>query len=134
MAVTKLDITSQQPFAHGKIFEETGPYEQIDGIAHFAVDPGHPANSPITDLELAPRNAGGEVTFSADFRILRPVESEQGNHRILFDILNRGRPPALRNLNSAPEVAPDEQMDPGNGFLMRRGYTVAWCGWQHDAA
>jgi Alpha/beta hydrolase domain len=133
MAVTELDITSQQPFAHGKIFEETGPYEQIDGIAHFAVDPGHPANSPITDLELAPRNASGQVTFSADFRILRPVEPGRGNHRILFDILNRGRPPALRNLNSAPEVAPDEPMDPGNGFLMRRGYTVAWCGWQHDA-
>jgi hypothetical protein len=23
-------------------------------------------------------------------------------------------------------------MDPGNGFLMRQGYTVVWCGWQHD--
>jgi len=73
------------------------------------------------------------VTFSADFRILKPVKLRQGSHRILFDILNRGRPPALRNLNSAPDVLPDEPMDPGNGFLMRRGYTVAWCGWQHDA-
>jgi len=23
-------------------------------------------------------------------------------------------------------------MDPGNGFLMRQGYTVVWCAWQHD--
>jgi hypothetical protein len=23
-------------------------------------------------------------------------------------------------------------MDPGNGFLMRQGYTVVWCGWQDD--
>lgn len=133
MALTRLDIKSRQPFAQGKRFGEVGPYEQIDGIAHFAVDPGHPANSPITDLEFAPRDAGGRVSFSADFRILKPVESRQGNHRILFDILNRGRPPGLRNLNSALDVAPDQPMDPGNGFLMRRGYTVAWCGWQHDA-
>ena len=27
---------------------------------------------------------------------------------------------------------PTEPLDPGNGFLMRQGYTVAWCGWQHD--
>jgi hypothetical protein len=133
MAVTRLDIKSRQPFAQGKHFGEVGPYEQIDGIAYFAIDPDHPANGPITDLELAPRDATGQVTFSADVRILRPVEPQRGNHRILFDILNRGRPPALRNLNSAPDVLPDEPMDPGNGFLMRQGYAVAWCGWQHDA-
>jgi hypothetical protein len=51
---------------------------------------------------------------------------------LLFDILNRGKQLALRNLNSAPDVAPNAPLDPGNGFLMRQGYTVAWCGWQHD--
>ena len=50
----------------------------------------------------------------------------------MLDVLNRGKPLALRNINSAPEVAPDAPMDAGNGFLMREGYTVAWCGWQHD--
>jgi hypothetical protein len=60
------------------------------------------------------------------------VEPQRGNHRLLFDILNRGRGPGLRNLNSAQDVAPTEPLDPGNGFLMRQGYTVAWCGWQHD--
>ena len=114
MAVTRLDIKSRQPFAQGKHFGEVGPYEQIDGIAYFAIDPDHPANGPITDLELAPRDATGQVTFSADVRILRPVEPQRGNHRILFDILNRGRPPALRNLNSAPDVLPDEPMDRNN--------------------
>jgi hypothetical protein len=133
MAVTRLDIKSRQPFAQGKNFGEVGTYEQIDGTAHFTVDPGHPANSPITDLGLAARDANGQVAFSADFRILRPLELQRGNHRLLFDILNRGRPPALRNLNSELDLPPDEPMDPGNGFLMRWGYTVAWCGWQHDA-
>ena len=132
MAVTKLVITSRRPFAEEKAFGQVGPYEQLDGTVSFAVDPTHPANQLITDLKLAPRDVSGRVHFSADWRILRPVEPQRGNHRLLFDILNRGRGPGLRNLNSAQDVAPTEPLDPGNGFLMRQGYTVAWCGWQHD--
>ena len=132
MAVTKLLITSRRAFAQEKAFGHVGPYEQLDGIVYFAVDPSHAANRLITDLKLAPRDARGLVHFSADWRLLRPVEPQRGNHRLLFDILNRGRGPALRNLNSAPDVLPHEPLDPGNGFLMRQGYTVAWCGWQHD--
>jgi hypothetical protein len=132
MAVTKLLITSRRPFAQEKAFGQVGPYEQLDGLVYFAVDPHHPANAVITDLKLAPRDADGLVHFAADWRLLRPVEPRRGNHRLLFDILNRGRGPALRNLNSAPDVLPTEPLDPGNGFLMRYGYTVAWCGWQHD--
>lgn len=132
MPVTKIEIKTQQTFADGKAFGEVGAYEQLDGIVHFAVDPGNSANETIADLELAPRDAKGLVTFSSDFRILRPVNPERGNRRILMDIPNRGKPLALRNINSAPEVAPDAPMDPGNGFLMRQGYTVVWCAWQHD--
>lgn len=132
MAVTKLLITSRRPFAQEKAFAQIGPYEQLDGTVYFAVDPNHPANRLITDLKLAPRDASGRVHFSADWRLLRPMAPPRGNHRLLFDILNRGRGPVLRNLNSAPDVAPNEPLDPGNGFLMRHGYTVAWCGWQHD--
>jgi hypothetical protein len=132
MAVTKLLITSRRPFAQGKAFGHVGAYEQLDGTVHFVVDPSHSANQVITDLQLAPRDANGGVHFSADWRLLRPVEPQRRNHRLLFDILNRGRGPALRNLNSAADVLPNEPPDPGNGFLMRQGYTVAWCGWQHD--
>jgi hypothetical protein len=132
MAVTTMLITSRRPFAQEKAFGNVGPYEQLDGTVYFAVDPNHPANSVITDLQLAPRDANGRVQFSADWRLLRPVEPRRGNHRLLFDILNRGRGPVLRNINSAPDVLPTEPLDPGNGFLMRQGYTVAWCGWQHD--
>jgi alpha/beta hydrolase family protein len=132
MAVTKMLITSRRPFAEEKAFGQVGPYEQLDGTVYFAVDPTHPANQLITDLKLAPRDVSGRVHFSADWRLLRPVEPQRGNHRLLFDILNRGRGPGLRNLNSAQDVAPTEPLDPGNGFLMRQGYTVAWCGWQHD--
>jgi len=123
---------SRRSFAEEKAFGQVGPYEQLDGTVYFAVDPTHPANQLITDLKLAPRDVSGRVHFSADWRLLRPVEPQRGNHRLLFDILNRGRGPGLRNLNSAQDVALTEPLDPGNGFLMRQGYTVAWCGWQHD--
>ncbi len=133
MPVVSLDITNQQPLAGGHTFDGVGRYVQIDGTAHFSVDPLHPANDLITDLKLAPRDDAGRVRFSADFRILRPENPQQGNHRIFFDILNRGRGTALRNFNNAPDIPADQPLDTGNGFLMRQGYTVVWCGWQHDA-
>jgi hypothetical protein len=132
MAVVRLDINFKRPLAQGRTFGSVGPYEQLDGTVYFAVDPDHPANSLIADLKLAPRDSGGRVTFSSDFRILRPLNPGLGNRRLLLDVLNRGRPTALRNINSAPDVAPAAPIDPGNGFLMRQGYTVVWCGWQHD--
>ena len=105
MPVTRLEITSQEPFADGQSFGEVGSYTQIDGTAHFAVDPLHPANETIADIKLAPRNADGLVEFSADFRILRPDDPGKGNRRLLLDVLNRGKALALRNINSAPDVA-----------------------------
>ena len=133
MAVTKLEIKSRQPFAQGQSFGQVGAYEQLDGTVHFAVDPNHPANGPITDIKLAPRDANGLVNFSSDFRLLAPAEAGKGNRRLLFDILNRGRGPVLRNINNAPDLLASQPLEAGNGFLMRQGYTVAWCGWQHDA-
>ncbi len=132
MPVTRLEVTSERPFADGRAFGKVGAYTQVDGRAYFAVDPVHPANETIADIKLAPRNEQGLVEFSADFRVLRPVEQGKGNGRLLLDVLNRGKALALRNINSAPDVPPDGPMDPGNGFLMREGYTLAWCGWQHD--
>jgi len=36
-------------------------------------------------------------------------------------------------LNRAPrQTVPSAPLDVGDGFLMRQGYTVVWCGWQHD--
>ncbi len=132
MSVTKLEIKSRQPFASGESFGRVGQYEQLDGTVHFAVDPNNAVNETIADLDLAPRDAQGLVTFSSDFRILQPVDPQRGNRRILLDILNRGKALALRNINSAPDIAPDAPLDPGNGFLMRQGYAVVWCAWQHD--
>jgi hypothetical protein len=127
MAVTALEIKTCSPFAQGTAFGDVGPYQQLDGTVHFAVDPDHPRNAGITDLTLAPRDTQGLVHASADFRMLQPVALQHSNRRMLLDIVNRGNPTALTNFNSAVG-----RMDAGNGFLMRQGYTVVWCGWQDD--
>ncbi len=127
MAVTALEIKTHSPFAQGTAFGDVGPYQQLDGTVHFAVDPDHLRNTGITDLKLAPRDAHGLVHCAADFRMLQPVALQHGNQRLLLDIVNRGNPTALTNFNSAVG-----RMEPGNGFLMRQGYTVVWVGWQDD--
>ena len=132
MALTRLEISARRAFAAGHKFGEVGAYEQLDGTAQFAVAPEHSDNAVIADIRLAPRNAAGRVPFSANFRILKPVDNDHGNGRLLLDVPNRGRELALKNLNSAPDTPPHADPHPGNGFLMRRGYTLVWCGWQHD--
>jgi hypothetical protein len=127
MAVTTVEIKTRSLFAQGVTFGDVGPYEQLDGTVHFAVDPHHPRNAGITDLKLAPRDAQGLVHCSADFRMLKPVALQYGNQRLLLDIVNRGNPTVLTNFNSAVG-----RLEPGNGFLMRQGYTVLWVGWQDD--
>src|SRR4249920_1927121 len=90
MAVIALEIKTRSPFAQGTVFGDTGPYEQLDGTVYFAVDPDHPRNAGITDLKLAPRDAQGLVQCAADFRLLKPVTLQDGNQRLLLDIVNRG--------------------------------------------
>ena len=132
MAITELEITNRTSFASGESFGDVGAYELLEGTAHYAVDPLHARNKGITDLNLAPRNSAGKVEFSADFAMLRPVNIDRGNRRILFDVVNRGRKTAL-SMNSVPAATdPTAPLEAGNGYLMRRGYTVVWGGWQAD--
>ena len=132
MALTELEITKRSSFAAGERFGDVGAYELLEGTAHYTVDPLHARNQGITDLDLAPRNSAGQVEFSADFAMLQPVNIDNGNRRILFDVVNRGRKTAL-SLNSVPTPNdPTSPLEAGNGYLMRRGYTVVWAGWQAD--
>jgi len=131
--VTSLDIQTRAVVLGGQPFGSAGAYEKIAGTIRFAVDPGHPLQQSITDIGLAQRNAAGQVEFSGDFYLLKPVDPRKGNGRLLLDVANRGRKVALSVFNSAVRVPnPATPADFGNGFLMRHGYTVAWVGWQHD--
>ncbi|MCH8226737.1 MAG: hypothetical protein IIC97_12810, partial [Chloroflexi bacterium] len=95
MPVTRLEIINREPFADGESFGDVGPYDLVEGNAHFAVDPLHDRNLAITDLELAPRDTAGKVRFSAHFAMLQPHDADKGSGRLLFDVVNRGRKTAL---------------------------------------
>ena len=131
--VTGIQIESRTEVLGGKPFGAAGPYEKIVGKVLFAVDPSHPRNKAIVDIDKAPRNAEGRVTFSADLYVLAPKDSTRGNGVAFFDVLNRGRKNIIRDFNRAPQVPdPTAEADFGDGFLLRQGYTLVWVGWQFD--
>jgi hypothetical protein len=133
MPLTRFEITSRVPYAGGRRFGAAGAYEQVDGAAHFAVDPNHPANALICDLKQAPRNGAGLVEFAADFSVVLPVDARLANGRCIVELPNRGRRRVVAMMNCAPPDAPvGPQAHPGDGFLFARGYTVVSVGWQWD--
>jgi hypothetical protein len=131
MAVTHLEIARREQVLGGAPFGPGGSYERIVGTLHFGIDPSIAVHQQIADIDRAPRNARGLVEFSADFYALRPLGG--GNRRLLLDLPNRGRKIGLGMFNSAARSNdPTGHEDFGNAFLLRRGYTIAWVGWQHD--
>ena len=138
MAGIAFDIALRRPLAGGTPFGEVGPYEELKGRLRFALDPAHAANRGITDIALAPRNAHGLVEFACDVSLLLPVDRTRCSGRVLVDVVNRGNTVSLPNFNHAtrpifrPGSDPNPPIDVGDGFLMRRGWIVASCGWQGD--
>lgn len=129
----ELIVERHEPFAGGTPFGDVGPYEKIQGRVLFGIDPDDARNRAIVDLSKAARNSSGLVEYSTPFFLLKPQDMKRGNRRLLYDVNNRGRKRALLFFNDAPDNAdPSSVQDSGNGFLMRRGYTVLWSGWQGD--
>ena len=123
------------PAFGGREFGTVGRYERIAARATIAVDPADPRNAVITDIALAPRNAEGRVEAVAEVVILRPAEPVRGNGTLLLEVPNRGRELIGQLMNDtagANRLLPGTE--PGNGFLMRQGYTMVWVGWQADLA
>jgi len=130
--VTRIEIISRTPIQKGHDFGLAGPYEEIVGRIYFAVEPANIHNRQIVDLDKAPRNAQGEVEFSADLYLLRPKDMDKGNGAVLFEVSNRGGKGILHIVNGVTSSDPKEEF--GDGFLMRKGYTIAWVGWEADLA
>lgn len=132
MPVTRLEVLQQSPYASGKSFGDAGAFERIDAIAHYEVDPQNIANKGVCDLGNAERNAEGRVSFSGDLTIIKPVDMALGNGALLMQVPNRGNRSVARfNLTPVAAVTTAE-VEPGDGFLFRQGWTVAWTGWQWD--
>jgi hypothetical protein len=127
--VTRVEIISRSDIADGKAFGLAGPYEKIVGRVYFTVDPANPHNQQIVDIVKADRNAAGLVEFSADLYLLKPKDMDKGNGAVLFEVSNRGGKGIHRIVNGSTANDPD-----GDGFLMRKGYVIAWVGWEFDVA
>ena len=136
--LTRLEIHQREVVAGGASFGTAGAYERLSGTAYFEVDPKDPRNAVVFDLDKAPRNARGQVEFSADMAILKPVDLTRASGILFFEVNNRGRKIAFGRMQDTASDgnmnAPIAPRDFGNGFLMKRGYVLAWVGWGADIA
>ena len=133
--VVRLTLSERcSPCFGGRSFGEAGPYEYLAGRAECEIDPHHPLNQGIVNLDRVPAAADGKVTYAVDIALLKPIEASRGNGWLFHEVLNRGGKRALHRINDAPATNnPTGPEDCGNGFLMREGFTVAWVAWQGDA-
>src|SRR5882724_4928298 len=130
--VARVEVVSRTDVQDGRAFGLAGGYERIVGRVYFAVNPENVHNRQIVDLDKAPRNAQGEVEFSADLYLFKPKDMARGNNAVLFEVSNRGGKGILRLVNGGNTSDPNNEF--GDGFLLREGYTIAWLGWQFDVA
>ena len=133
--IVKFEILKvESPAFEGRTFGTVGTYDRILARATIAVAPDDPHNKIIVDLDREPRNAQGLVEAVTDVEILRPTVAANGNRTLFYEVLNRGSKLGLALFNDIPAVTNDlvKATDAGNGFLMNRGYTVVWSGWQGD--
>jgi hypothetical protein len=136
--ITAITIDRVEPFAAGTSFGSVGAYERVAGVARGELDPADPRNVGIVNIDKAPLNSRGKVEYETEFYILRPVDAAKGNHKILYEVNNRGRKFLLHWMLDAPAQAaaannePRTIEDAGNGLFFRHGYTMVWSGWDPD--
>ena len=133
--IVSIDIKTVEPLADGAPFGAVGAYERVIGTARGEVDPKAAGNKGIALIDKAPLNARGMVEYATDFFVLRPQDPAKGNGRILYEVNNRGRKMLFGNIADGPQGMNDPRTlaDVGNGFPMRRGWTIVWSGWDPDA-
>ncbi len=113
----KVEVTYEvYPYANGESFGAAGPYERLVGTLAVEIDPSHPRNREIVDIDRAPLNALGRVEYQAQFVVLRPVDPSKANGTLFSWVPNRGR-------LGARALAPG---------LLRRGFIVSHIAWQGD--
>ena len=131
--IIRFVVQKRESFAKGHEFPITGAYEKLVGKVYGEVDPKNRLNKVIVNLDKAPQNRRGRVEYWSNFCILKPMDMARGNRKIFYDAPNRGSKRIVSFLNDAPASNdPSNLEDAGNGFLMRQGYTIVWCGWQGD--
>lgn len=133
--ITRLQVLRTEPAFGGETFAAAGTYQHVVARVEGELDPADPRNAAIQDLDLAPRDARGMVRYETEVELLKPADQARGNGVLLFEANNRGNKLALGAFNDA--VAPGTEArnglsSPGDGWLMRQGYTLVWWGWEMD--
>jgi len=128
--VVRVEVASRTDVAGGKSFGAAGPYERITGKAYFSVAVANPHNRRIVDLANAVNLNDGQVAFSSDFVAIRPKNLGKGNGSMLLEIPNRGSAFIVSLVDGG---AGDVVSNPGDGWLLRQGFTIVSLGWQWDA-
>ena len=89
--VTRIVVdTRTSPAFNGAQFGTAGQYETLAGRAFGELDPTDPANSIITDLHLAPKNANHKVEYTATFFLVKPIDMARASGLMWHDVPNRG--------------------------------------------
>ncbi len=137
--ITKIQINttlSESPTFGGFSWPGVGQYEKIVGKGFGEVNPNDSKNAVIVDLGLAPRNRNGNVEYSFDFYILKPIDLSKGAHKVMYEPPNRGTK-LWSTFGRVPGGNdPGSITDPvvlANAFLMPRGFTMVWSGWDKAA-
>ena len=133
--ITHLKITKTEPAFDGQSFGDAGAYEHLAGRVTGELDPADPANSGIQDINLAPRNVRGMVEYVTNIELLKPADTARGNRILFFEVNNRGNKLALGSFNAGVMGGAADRnslSSPGDGWLMRAGYTMVWFGWEMD--
>src|SRR5882672_9642653 len=129
--VVRVEILSRTDISG--TFGNAGIYERITGRVYFAFDPRNPENQKIVDLDLAPRNADGEVEAVSDFVMLRPKDPTRSADLAVIDVVNRGGMTTFAfNLGRNGRASPESAEFYGDALLMKRGVTIVALGWQWD--
>ena len=137
--ITEINVQQVEPFAGNAVFGKTGAYERVWGVAKGELDPADPRNKDIVNLDKAPRSSNGRVRYEVEWFMLRPADASRGNHKLLFEVTNRGRKFLMNWIMDAPTQAvgavnnPATEMDAGNALFFRQGWTMVWSGWDPDA-
>jgi hypothetical protein len=125
-----------------------GQYVKITGVAYAEVDPTDRRNNVIVDIALAQTQVGagpgkttsGKVAYLLNFYILKPANLNQvdknlnGYGKVMYEPPNRGNKTwtALGRVTGGgndPASITDTTVL-ANSFLMPRGYTLVWSGWE----
>ena len=121
--VTSLTIDATAPAFGGATVgagASARTYQIITGREFGKLDPKNPLNAIIQDIDRAPKNPDGTVSYVATFQVLAPSNVSDASGLMIYEVVNRGNS-AIPNYTTAAGAA---SIVPGAIYVQS--------GWQGD--